>query len=246
MHLLPFIFGTHDSATYFLNSSSKIYNINPIISDLLQLFGHDHQLVYDWSKTQVYNISQQVELGIKYLDLRAIKVDDIWYSCHGLLGDRFDHILQHIPNDVIIELTTYSTPDINLCNKLKGKLVYMSHDTNHCQGTMDIKLVNNTFANTPHLETMVEYNKRVILEHNSNSNKILKLSWTLTPNVFTMIESLYKKPKTLLELAQEANDAWSEFVEWMVQGNYKWPNIVIFDFILQNQSVYTSEDFSIL
>ena len=233
---LPFIFGTHDSAAYFLNSTSKIYNINPIISDILQVFGHDHHLVYDWSKTQVYNISQQVQLGVKYLDLRAIKIDGIWYSCHGLLGDRFDNIIQQVPSNVVIELTSYSTPDSDLCNLLQDKIVYMPRP-NHCQGTLDVKLINNTFANTPHLETMIEYNKRVVLEHNTiqDTNRFLKLSWTLTPSIFTMIESLYTNPKTLLDLAQKANEAWPSFIEWMVQGNYKWPNVIIFDFVKQNR-----------
>jgi len=235
MHLLPFIFGTHDSAAYFLNSSSKIYNINPTVSDLLQLFGHDHQLVYDWSKTQVYNISQQIELGAGYLDLRVIKVDNVWYSCHGLLGDKFEHIIQHVPNNIVIELTSYSLVDDTLCSLLQDKLVYTSHDVPHCLGTRNVKLINNTFANTPHLEKMIEYNKRIVLEHQiAKSSVKLKLSWTLTPNVFTMIESLYKKPKTLLELAQEANNAWPAFIDWMIQGNYTWPDVVIFDFVQKN------------
>lgn len=229
---LPFIFGTHDSAAYYLDSTSKIYNINPIVSDLLQLFGHDHQLVYDWSKTQVYNISTQVQLGAKYIDLRTIKVDNDWYSCHGLLGDRLVHILQQIPNDVMIELTTYNPPDDSLCDLLQDKLVYMSHENKACNNTLDVKLIKNTFANTPHLEDMIKYNQNIIHQHqrSNHSNHLLKMSWTLTPNIFTMIKSLYEKPKTLLDLAREANDKWSSFVEWMTLGNYTWPNVVIFDF----------------
>lgn len=231
--IFPFIFGTHDSAAYFLNSTSKIYNINPIISDLLQFFGHDHKLVYDWSKTQLYNISTQIELGAKYIDLRAIQIDGIWYSCHGLLGSRLDTILQQIPYDVIIELTTYNNSDDNLCGLLQNKLVYMSREYKYCNNTLDTRLIKNTFANTPHLEEMVEYNKQLVIQHQrSGSNySLLKMSWTLTPHVFTMIESLYKHPKTLIELAQEANKQWPSFVDWMIQGNYTWPDIVIFDSI---------------
>ncbi len=231
---LPFIFGTHDSAAYYLDSTSKIYNINPIISDVLQFFGHDHHLVYDWSKTQTHNISTQIDLGAKYIDLRAIQVGDEWYSCHGLLGSKLDTILQQIPNNVMIELTTYgSSGDTNLCNLLQDKLVFMSRENSYCDGTLDVKIIKNTFANTPHLEDMIDYNKQLVIKHqssNHNNNSFLKMSWTLTPNVFTMIKSLYEKPKTLLDLAQEANNAWPSFVEWMIQGNYTWPNIVIFDF----------------
>jgi hypothetical protein len=232
--IFPFIFGTHDSAAYYLDSTSKIYNINPIVSDVLQLFGHDHHLVYDWSKTQTHNISTQIDLGAKYIDLRAIQVGGSgeWYSCHGLVGSKLDTILQQIPNDVIIELTTYHQPDTNLCDLLQDKLVYMSRENTYCDGTLDVKIIKNTFAGTPHLEDMVNYNKRLVInhQHSHNNSQLLKMSWTLTPNVFTMIKSLYEKPKTLLDLAQEANDAWPSFVEWMTIGNYTWPNIVIFDF----------------
>lgn len=124
--IFPFIFGTHDSAAYYLDSTSKIYNINPIVSDVLQLFGHDHHLVYDWSKTQTHNISTQIDFGATYIDLRVIQVDGVWHSCHGLLGPTLDTILQQIPNDVMIELTTYGSSDDYLCDLLQDKLVFMS------------------------------------------------------------------------------------------------------------------------
>lgn len=227
------LIGTHDSASYFLNMDSKIYNINPIASDVLHTFGHLNHLVYDWSKAQTCNISEQIHIGAHYLDLRVIQVDDVWYTCHGLLGNKFQYIVDDIlSTDIhpVLEITTYTPPNQALCQELYRLdcIIYMTDA--FCNNTLNSNLIYNTFANTPDVEKMIEYNKYQV-EHyyRSDDNQLFKLSWTLTPNLFTMIHSLYNQPKTLLELASIANSKWSEFVDWMRAHNHTWPDIIIFD-----------------
>jgi hypothetical protein len=227
------LIGTHDSASYFLNMDSKIYNINPIASDILHVFGHSNHLVYDWSKAQTCNISEQIHIGAHYLDLRVIQVDDVWYTCHGLLGNKFQYIVDDIlSTDIhpVLEITTYTPPNQALCQELDRLdcIIYMTDA--FCNNTLNSNLIYNTFANTPDVEKMIEYNKYQV-EHyyRRDDNQLFKLSWTLTPNIFTMIHSLYNQPKTLLELASIANSKWSEFVDWMRAHNHTWPDIIIFD-----------------
>ena len=238
---LAFIFssliGTHDSASYFLNMQSKIYNINPIVSDVLQTFGHLNHLVYNWSKAQSRNISEQIHIGARYLDLRLIQVDNIWYTCHGLLGNKFEYIVNDILSSgssiqPILEITTYTPPNQELCRELSRlnyttTPIYMTGA--FCNNTLDDTLIYNTFAATPHIEEMIEYNKYQVKHYRPRDNQLFKLSWTLTPNVITMIHSVYKQPKTLLELAAIANSRWFEFVDWMYAHNYTWPDVIIFD-----------------
>lgn len=232
--LPPLIIGSHDSASYFLNNSKIECGVNPIISDaihLIETMGLPiNNLVYDWSRTQHVNISTQLRIGARYLDLRVIKVKDEWYTCHGLLGKPLQSIIHEIgsADNPIIEITTFSDPDLTLCKILKGLNVYMDRN-GWCPGTLDSKFIINTFANTPILNDMIEYNKRLVREIKVTSPYLFKMSWTLTPHVTTMIESLYKHPKTLIELANEANKEWPSFVNWMTSYNYTWPDIVVFD-----------------
>jgi hypothetical protein len=234
--IIPSLIGTHDSASYFLNNSKIECGVNPIISDAIHLLEKTgvpiNNLIQDWSVAQTKNILKQLSDGAQYLDLRIVKVNNDWYTCHGLLGNTLQTIVNQITTNPIIEITTISEPDEALCNILQGKHVYINKPT--CPNTIDSKFIINTFANTPNLQDMIDYNKQLVKYFDkfaSHKPYLFKMSWTLTPNVFTMIESLYKHPKTLLELAQEANKEWPLFVDWMIQGNYTWPDIVIFDSI---------------
>lgn len=238
------IIGTHDSASWFLNIDSKVYNINSIVSDAIYIaerYGLPSlkHVVFNWSQTQTLNISQQILADSHYLDLRLIQVDDTWYTCHGLLGSKFEYIVNDIISSggsPLLELTTYTLPNQQLCDilaKLTMCPIYMMNG--YCAGTYDVKLIYNTFANTPNVYKMVEYNKNVIErweQRKSNSNQILKLSWTLTPNLETMIKGLlYKYPNTLLNLAEIANREWDSFGVWMKDRNYTFSKrcIIIFD-----------------
>lgn len=95
--------GSHNSASYSINVTS---DFAPSISNKVQdiivasraVKGGEKFVkyeVYRWSVTQSYNISQQLQLGIRYFDLRILYKDpeDKLYTYHGLIGAPLEKIL---------------------------------------------------------------------------------------------------------------------------------------------------------
>ncbi|KAL7722732.1 Phosphatidylinositol-specific phospholipase C X domain-containing protein [Entamoeba marina] len=70
--------GSHDCFTSTLNTNmvaAKPYNsLPPILNSFIK----------NWSKTQTLSIFQQLEEGVRYLDIRIQKYDDCIYTVHGL------------------------------------------------------------------------------------------------------------------------------------------------------------------
>jgi len=95
----------------------------------------------------------------------------------------------------------------------------------------------NSYANSPDLTTMEQYNVHQIQSwqaHGIYPNQLYKMSWTLTPNADTILESIIPgTPKTVIELADIANRDLDNF--WntvVVQDGFKYPvfsNILIID-----------------
>ncbi|HVJ91928.1 MAG TPA: hypothetical protein VM580_19140 [Labilithrix sp.] len=95
-----FIPGTHDSGTYTLES---VYGrplddlfapdaVNPFVR-AGQFFG----ITKLWSKTQERTIAEQLDDGIRYLDLRACREKNgTLRACHGLYGAKMSDILQQV------------------------------------------------------------------------------------------------------------------------------------------------------
>jgi hypothetical protein len=96
-----FIAGTHDSATYdledtFGKNQSINHNIN-LLKYLLVGFAVT-KISKNWSKAQSFSILEQLESGIRYLDLRVIyrKSKQDFYTVHGLYGPRLAKVLNQI------------------------------------------------------------------------------------------------------------------------------------------------------
>ena len=67
--------------------------------------------------------------------------------------------------------------------------------------------IYNTYANTPDLKQMMAFNNNTIQQFMSSSwpEQLFKISWTLTADDKTLIDSLIPfKPKTLIQLADIA------------------------------------------
>ncbi len=244
---LSTIFGSHDSASWHLNTSSPIYNINYVAENLLYI-GREFlhlplgNLARKWSQTQSLNITEQLNrCGVRYIDLRVMRVDDTWYTCHGLLGLDVQHTIDQIDqanfvDDLIIEVSSYTWPvDDTLCtmfNKLNGYNIF-----GPCPGMLPATAIHNTFANTAHVKNMVEYNKRQVLKFNNGVDndkipkKLFKMSWTLTPKFSTMVKSFVHAPYSMHDLARSANNAWLEFKMWCINQNLTLPHVVIFDYV---------------
>jgi hypothetical protein len=90
----------------------------------------------------------------------------------------------------------------------------------------------NTYANTPLLTEMIVYNIQQV-DHfmkESNSTCLYKISWTLTPNTYTIISSIFPwDPNNLIELADSANPHLIEFWKNIEEQDARMGNLVLFD-----------------
>lgn len=68
--------GTHDSATYSFSPNGELSPDSPDLTQKLQQLPDIKKIVYNWARTQNYSISQQLEAGIRYLDIRVATYRD--------------------------------------------------------------------------------------------------------------------------------------------------------------------------
>lgn len=95
--------GAHNCFSYSTNKSMKA--ADPYES-VPQIF---NGIINDWAVTQSLTIQQQMEEGVRYLDMRVRKNGDVYYTLHGLYCDPLDVLLSQInqytvdhPNEVLI------------------------------------------------------------------------------------------------------------------------------------------------
>jgi len=91
----------------------------------------------------------------------------------------------------------------------------------------------NTYADSANLNDMINFNNiQVELFNNgsTNSDALFKISWTLTPQVDTILESeLPDKPQTLLELANIADAEMNSWTTTKFNQNLRIGNIFLYD-----------------
>lgn len=90
------------------------------------------------------------------------------------------------------------------------------------------KLFKNSYAGTGNIETMKEYNRGRIKDFEKYS-EIFKMSWTLTPESSNILKGIIRKPKSLVELAEEANEEFPSFYYNFVKGHGRMGNALLFD-----------------
>ncbi|RZC35094.1 PI-PLC X domain-containing protein 3 [Asbolus verrucosus] len=104
--------GSHDSITYGITTKSRLApDAERIIRDLRFLGPVLRVFMVEWSKTQLKNVLEQLNMGIRYLDFRvATKIGtDDFYFVHGLYSNGVGDVLEQIkgfldthPKEVII------------------------------------------------------------------------------------------------------------------------------------------------
>lgn len=91
--------GSHDSGSYWLDKSLGVTeDESPALRFLVSKIPCIASIVYRWSKTQSQSIQQQLENGVRYLDLRVYqhpKNKEIRIG-HGLYGRRLDDVLEEV------------------------------------------------------------------------------------------------------------------------------------------------------
>jgi len=270
--------GTHDSGSYNI-TGNKFIDIPleyQVLINLAKYLGIPiDKLVKGWTQTQLVNITQQLNLGIRYLDLRICFYNDTWYIHHNfIIGLPLITILKQIEEFliinqgeiVIIELShIYNETDknIEILNKTindnlstftyKNK-IYKNETIGELIGLgqrliivtssyifISNNFLLNTWANTPNIDSMIQYNNNILDEWKKNTyTNLLKMSWTLTPDINTILEGYFTN-NTLYKLEKNINNI---FLEWIKkQESFKnkcpiFPNILLIDYILDSTIVY--------
>nr|CAD7448405.1 unnamed protein product [Timema bartmani] len=105
--------GSHDSGSYSLTRNSPISPDSlPLVRSLGRLFGPlVKRCVYHWSVTQHLTLTQQLQHGIRYFDLRVSSkpLSKDLYVVHGLYGDPIKAILDQVdifllnhPDEIVV------------------------------------------------------------------------------------------------------------------------------------------------
>lgn len=213
-----FIPGSHDSAAYSLEHKfGKNQNVTSKVNVLKYLlFGFVvTQVAHRWAKTQDRSILQQLEDGVRYLDLRVIYRDSKkdFYTVHGLYCPILDAILSQIetflsenPKEIIVIQV--------------GDLRYMPNgDDDHL--TL-IKKLKHKFGNrlssksmpldTP-IKKLWEQNKQVILIY--NDHKIAqKHDFIFSKDT---IDSYWANSDNLLDLKKRLDDNLNKRIQRLDQ-----------------------------
>lgn len=92
--------GSHDSASYSITPSAGLSpDAIPFVRQLAKVFGPlVKRFVFNWSVTQQITIKEQLQCGIRYLDLRlGTKTGNRnLFFVHGQYGMEIENILQEI------------------------------------------------------------------------------------------------------------------------------------------------------
>ncbi|XP_053610444.1 PI-PLC X domain-containing protein 3 isoform X2 [Plodia interpunctella] len=101
--------GIHDSMTYGITHDSGLApDAEPILYRLYPLF---RGTILRWTKTQALNVQQQLQIGIRYLDLRLATKNgtDSFFFTHGLYAEEITKPLEQVkdfldthPEEVVI------------------------------------------------------------------------------------------------------------------------------------------------
>ena len=93
-------------------------------------------------------------------------------------------------------------------------------------------VIYNTYADSDKLEGMIQFNNATVQQFMGSTwpGQLFKLSWTLTPAVDVILESvLIGHPHSLLELADVANPHLPAFWESVKEKGWRLGNIIIID-----------------
>ena len=92
--------GSHDSGSFYLDSSSSIApGEAKVINNLARRFPRvTKRIVRNWSITQNLNIYEQLQRGIRYFDFRVAYLESTkqFYVVHGLYGSLYSEVFEEI------------------------------------------------------------------------------------------------------------------------------------------------------
>lgn len=193
--------GTHDSITYSINSRSKFAREQDVPHQLnwLRYAGVGFivtKIAADWSKAQERTVTQQLQDGIRYFDMRVVYRDseNRFYTCHGLYGEELSAVLRQInafleshPKEVIIL-------DFNhLYNMLSDKTGDKHPELiSLIQRTFGNKLApNDMYKPTSSLNEFWQNKHQVITLYYNDKGRIKESEWSKTNNLLWGVENIW-------------------------------------------------------
>lgn len=240
--------GSHDSfALKFKSFSHNDLHLPFIFNPFIKL----------WAKTQNKTITQQLNLGIRYFDIRIEEYKKKYYSVHSLLSIPLNDIL----DDIIIFITNHKTEkiiiDINhlynitdydklenyLLNKLNNYLIEnhinnLTTPISHVEGNIFLfyrysnnKIFSNNLINSNWYNTNDINNLcHLITTETLEENKINVCQCILTPQTKDIIYGILLplcNPTSLKSLTKKYNDNMISTLNYVSINK----NVIIKDFI---------------
>lgn len=86
--------GTHDSATGIMSKTNAQRSSDGLAPTVVPA-----SAMVQWCKTQDLTIAKQLEIGVRFFDLRpSVEKNNVVYLSHGLLGEKLSDVLRDIAN----------------------------------------------------------------------------------------------------------------------------------------------------
>lgn len=174
--------GTHDSGTHSINESSDfapdntldtiLANIQSIKDKINKLFKKDtssnfKKFISAWSRAQSTSIYDQLQLGIRYLDLRVFqKPNGQMFIVHGMYSDDMDTVINDIKRFIKVHPKEIIILDFNHLYNMKN-----SHE-------ILVKKLNDAFTDTNGKSRMVPASRSINVTPNQlwqNNEQIIAL-----------------------------------------------------------------------
>lgn len=172
--------GSHDSfASQFKSFSHNDLHL-PIIFN---------PIIKKWAKTQNKTITEQLELGIRYFDIRVEEYNNVYYTVHSLLS----YPLYNILNEILIFVQQHPTEkilvDVNHLYNVSDELVLK----NYMKSIFEGYLIKNNYNNLINPLNQIEGN--IYLFFNSYddyvfSNEYINSMWHNTNNINELIDDV--------------------------------------------------------
>ncbi|XP_065064309.1 PI-PLC X domain-containing protein 3-like [Rhopilema esculentum] len=208
--------GSHDSASYSLNSTNdlapdipkKVLNVMNLSRGYKGAEQYLRSEIYRWSITQRLDITQQLELGIRYFDLRVFykEGEDRLYTYHGLIGAPIEEILlqmanflDNYPREVLLLDFNHLEKEYNFSRKANKKL------TNLLKTTFGEKIFTNKSTQAS-LSTLWSDGKNIIVFYRSPEEDFSGI----VPE-FVMTEKSLLSPFDKGKFSSQKS--WLEFIE---------------------------------
>jgi len=170
--------GTHHSWSNKVTNDSLF---SPLISVIYKIPTINSFFV-NISQTQKLTLSEQLKLGVKYMDIRISLRGGILYVDHGVIFGKFDDFIEEFEKaidetgadcKVLYSNSSYNNKDFNISDYL---------DTNDLK-YRDLFRLNSSFYDSVYLNTESASDVIDLLKTNQEDN----LQLLLTPNVYTTI-----------------------------------------------------------